>query len=211
MITSQMRIRSSSWSICTLPTVCNRLSKPVFSLLPFFDWLPASFKYPPAASSDTDCSGYVLLPSLWFCLNFLPKSLLNFLSNTYLFQLSFLYRLILELMCSRLLYEISPYRCRCLPFASLLLFYRFSWLPIYMTLVYLYFSVYSILENPEIPIGSWMKGASTKQPRLLAIWFKRILLTLKFIHWIWSFTWSPKFTVLVIRLLYSFSCVVDIS
>ncbi|KAI8326858.1 hypothetical protein EDC96DRAFT_131368 [Choanephora cucurbitarum] len=62
--------------------------------------------------------------------------------------------LILDFMCSRLLYEISPYRCRRLPFASLLLFYRFSWLPIYLSLVNLYFSLYSILGNPELPIGS---------------------------------------------------------
>ena len=164
MITSQMQTYSSSWSICTLPSVCNRLSKPVFSLLPFFDWLPASFKCPPAASSDAHCSDYVLPFSLWLCSNFLPKSLLNFLSNTYLLQLPFLYRLILELMCSRPLYEISPYRCRCLPFELLFLFYRFSWLPIYMSLVYLYFSVYSILKNPEILIGSWMKGASIRRP-----------------------------------------------
>ena len=88
MATSQMQI-CSSWSICTLPTVRYRLSKPVLSLLLFFNWFPASFKWPPAASSDTDCSGYVLLPSLWLCLNFLSKSLSNFLSNTYLLQIPF--------------------------------------------------------------------------------------------------------------------------
>ena len=189
MITSQMQIRSSSWSICTLPTVCNRLSKPVFSLLPFFDWLPASFKCPPAASSDAHCSGYVLLPSLWLCLNFLPKSLSNFLSNTYLLQLPFFYRLILDLMCSRLLYEISSYRYRCLPFASLLLFYRFSWLPIYMSLVDIYFSVYSILKKSWNTHWLVNERCSHQATWLLAMWFKRILLTLKFIRCICSFTW----------------------
>ena len=162
MITSQMQIRSSSWSICTLPTVCNRPSKPVFSLLPFFNWLSASFKCPPAASSDTDCSGYVLLPCLWLCLNFLPKSLSKFLSNTYLLQLPFFIDWFSTWCVQDCFMKLVPivvdvfllhhFFCS---IASVGYPYTWAWL----TFTFLYTPS---SKNPEIPIGSWMKGASIR-------------------------------------------------